>query len=385
MKNSILFVTTIPNALVAFLLPFADHLKQHYWRVDAMSSDIHQSLPCQQHFDHCWDVPLSRKLRDLHRSIGTIQKIRTTILQQQYKIVHVHTPIAAFIVRYALRNMKAKPYVIYTAHGFHFYPDGSWFNNVVFKGMERLAGRWTDALITINQHDFTAAKKMKLVSDECLHHVPGIGIDRHYYDARGVTEIQINTLRQELMLKSDERFLLMVAEFTAQKRHVLAVIALSKIKDETLHLVFAGSGRELESVKKLSITLGIKHRVHFLGHRNDIPILMKASKAVLLLSKREGLPRCLLEAMALGVPVIGARIRGIEDLLQDNAGILIPSGCLPSLIEAIEQLLRDDASVFAMIENAQKKLEQYDINHVLRCHADIYQHALVAYQARVRE
>ena len=67
-------------------------------------------------------------------------------------MVHVHTPVASFVTRYALRKEK-KLKIIYTCHGFHFYKGGSILNWMLFYPIEYLAARWTDKLITINSED----------------------------------------------------------------------------------------------------------------------------------------------------------------------------------------------------------------------------------------
>ena len=72
----------------------------------------------------------------------------------------------------------------------------------------------------------------------------------------------------------------------------------------------------MEETRKLARALGVADRVHFLGHRPDIPALVRASVAVLLPSEREGLPRSVMEALSLGVPVVGTRIRGIVRLAR---------------------------------------------------------------------
>ena len=65
-----------------------------------------------------------------------------------YDLVHVHTPVAAFLTRLAARNMNAS--VLYTAHGFHFYDGAPLLNWLLYYNMERLARRWTAGLVVIN-------------------------------------------------------------------------------------------------------------------------------------------------------------------------------------------------------------------------------------------
>ena len=375
--KKILFVTTIPQTLVTFLLPFAAYFKQKGWIVDAMANGIEGSIECQKSFERCWPIAWGRNPFKIVKLISSIKTIKIKLLRQQYDIIHVHTPIAGFIVRYALRNVKHRPKIIYTAHGFHFYPDGSFILNTVFALLEKLAGKWTDFLVVINSYDLLAAKKMQLVPCSNLHYIPGIGIDMKYYNSALVSDSQILALRLELGLSSEDLVLLMVAEFTSQKRQALAVKALFQLQNPSLHLVFAGGGERMREVSLLAEKLRVDKYVHFLGFRTDIPVLIKTANVMLSLSKREGLARGVMEAMALETPIIGSRIRGTEDLLQDNCGLLVSSGCLLELVQAIHLLLNEPALSAKLTKRALHKVQSYEIDKIIDRYSQIYDQVLL--------
>ena len=104
--NRILFVTTIPGTLRAFLLPFAQHFRAKGWQVDAMAQGISNCAKCLHSFDRVWEVEWSRNPLDPQNLIIAPPQIRLAIAQQDYDIVHVHTPVAAFVTRYALNNLR---------------------------------------------------------------------------------------------------------------------------------------------------------------------------------------------------------------------------------------------------------------------------------------
>src|SRR5206468_12970628 len=100
-----------------------------------------------------------------------------------------------------------------------------------------------------------------------------------------------------------------------------ALAAFARLQDlPQVHLALAGAGPLLDRMQRVAQSLGIAGRVHFLGHRRDVPELILASVATLLPSAREGLPRSCMESLCLGVPVIGTRIRGLHDLIAHGAG-----------------------------------------------------------------
>jgi glycosyltransferase involved in cell wall biosynthesis len=84
-------------------------------------------------------------------------------------------------------------------------------------------------------------------------------------------------------------------------------------------LVLAGKGRLESELRRLAAKFGIQKSVMFLGHRHDIPEVLKAYDVFVLPSVAEGLPGALLEAMATGLPVIASRVGGVPEILNTCA------------------------------------------------------------------
>ena len=107
--TSALFVTTVPITLEAFLLPFADHFRAEGWHIDALANGATADANLDGHFDQRFDVAWSRNPLSPSNLFGTSQRIREIVVAGGYDIVHVHTPIAAFVARYALSEMSKGP------------------------------------------------------------------------------------------------------------------------------------------------------------------------------------------------------------------------------------------------------------------------------------
>ena len=139
--NRVLMVTTLPCTLTSFLLPFAAHFRSIGWQVDAMSCGISTDPKCLKGFDQVWDVEWSRNPLDPRNLLRTPGKIREIVLREKYNIIHVHTPVAAFVTRYALKDLRDRLNckVIYTAHGFHFFKGGNSLKNTAFINLEKPA------------------------------------------------------------------------------------------------------------------------------------------------------------------------------------------------------------------------------------------------------
>ena len=113
-------------------------------------------------------------------------------------------------------------------------------------------------------------------------------------------------------------------------------------------------------------TAGLDPWVEFLGVRQDVPELFRASDAFVLPSLYEGLPLAVLEAMAAWLPVVATRVGGIPDLIEDGThGLLVPPGDACALADAMGRLLRDRSAARAMGAAARvRAAREYDIDAV---------------------
>lgn len=365
----LLFVTTVPSTFRRFLLPYVRHFNSLGWRISGAANGLPADPTVVEALETCHHVPWGRSPRD-PQNARALLAIRRLLVNERFDIVHTHTPVASFLVRLAAASLprSQRPIVIYTAHGFHFHPGGKPLPNLVFRSLERLAGRWTDYLVTINDEDFRAAKSDRIVPSGRLMRMRGIGVDLREFSASALAPAQQH--------EGPARFL-MIAEFNPGKRHRDVVKALHLIKDRTdARVAFAGRGRGVEEVRSLVESLGLADRIDFLGFREDIPQLIAAARATILPSEREGLPRAVLESLAMGTPVIGTRIRGITDLLEDGGGILVPVGDVEALADAMLRLAQDAGLAEALGSEGRKSVEVYDIKRLIGAHEHLYERAL---------
>lgn len=373
----LLQVTTIPLTMEAFLLPYGMHFRQKGWIVHGAAAQLDKSSRAFSAFDRCFDLPFSRDPRKNNLS-ELSSAIRELVLQNSYDIVHVHTPIASFVTRFALRKMhlsQRRPAIIYTAHGFHFHRFARSPVAWLYKAAERLAARWTDYLIVINQEDFRAAAGFMRDSNR-LRQFPGIGIDLQAYSRSAVSEAAVADFRASLGIAPESRVLLTVGELNPGKRHGDAILALRASNSKNVHLIIAGEGPMRQQLVELAREKQISDRVHLVGFRNDIPVVLKSSSALLVPSEREGLSRSVMEAMALQVPVIGSNARGVEDLLQKGAGLIFPVGDVLSLASAIDQLLSEGTVSRRLVETALNRLHIYSLPKLFQLHESLYNEAL---------
>ncbi|MDJ0734632.1 MAG: glycosyltransferase family 4 protein [Nostocaceae cyanobacterium] len=376
--NSLLIIAAIPDTIRAFLLPFAVYFRTRGWRVDAIAQGISTDIACLQAFDRVWDVDLYRSPLDPRNLLIAPSQIREIVVREKYDIVHVHMAVAAFITRYALKDTRklGSPQVIYTAHGFNFYRGGEPLHNSIFLTLEKLAGGWTDYLVVMNQEDKEAAKSHHILPPQRVRYMPGIGVDISHYSLNRVSDADVLQVRQEMKLAADTRLFLSIAEFIPRKRHRDMLEAFAGVARDNVCLAFAGEGPLTEKMQQLASQLGIQDRVRFLGFRRDIPTLIQAAVATILVSEHEGLPRSIMESLCMGVPVIGTDIRGIRDLLLDGCGFLVKLGNTKQLTKAMEWILDHPEKAKVMGEYGRKMMTAYDLQNILQLHETLYTEAL---------
>lgn len=376
--TKLLIVTTISETINAFLRPYACHFRSKGWIVDGLTRETSKSHLDRHLFNTIWPVEWSRNPLNPRHLLQTASQVRRIVEQLDYDLVHVHTPVAAFVTRYALQPLRrrGRPAVIYTAHGFHFFRGGSRLRNAIFLCLEKLAGQWTDYLVVINQEDAEVARNQRIVPPERVRYMPGIGIDLAFYNPDTLADSEVARIRRELQLTPSEKVLLMIAEFVPRKRHQDVLHAFAAIQQTDAHLVLAGDGPLLEPMRRLAATLGLSNRVRFLGQRQDIPVLIRASAATILPSAQEGLPRSVMESLSLATPVIGSNIRGTRDLLATGGGILVDVGDVQGLARAMAWILENPTHAQAMGRQGRAQMAQYDLRRIIALHEELYTQAL---------
>jgi glycosyltransferase involved in cell wall biosynthesis len=135
------------------------------------------------------------------------------------------------------------------------------------------------------------------------------------------------------------------------------VLVMQRIRGAALHVV--GGGPLEDELRALVRHLGIASSVRFHGHQQEVLPFLQAADLFVLPSYVEGLSNTLLEAMAVGLPVVATRISGSEDIVDEGkTGFLVPPGEVPALAEAIIALLENPAGAAAMGRQARQRVVQ---------------------------
>ncbi len=126
------------------------------------------------------------------------------------------------------------------------------------------------------------------------------------------------------------------------------------------HAVIVGDGPQRGAWESLAQALGVRQRIHFVGHQADVPAWLAACDVFVQPSDREGMPNAVLEAMAAGRPVVATAVGGTPDVVVDGeTGLLAPRRDPAALAWAIQSLLDDPALAQAMGAAGRQRVEQH--------------------------
>lgn len=356
--KKVLYVTTVSRTINAFLIPHINMLLDNGYEVHcACSIDKPVDKELQRRGVKIFEVPFSRN----PLGIGNIKAfIKLEELQRinDYDIVHVHTPIAAIYGRLLKLNFPSLR-TIYTEHGYHFLKGGSKLGWILYYPIEKIMAKFTDVTININKEDYEITKE-KLKPKKC-YLLNGVGLDLDKYKKLSSKEIQEK--RKEFGLKDKDFVVLMVAEINKNKNNIQLINAMDILKDKypNIKVLCIGDGTLKESLEKQIILRNLQNNIFMLGYRLDVNKLINISDIGILLSRREGLPRNIMEFMACGRKVIATDIRGCRDLICDETiGILVNVGDYESTAKAIEKYyILNDKSF-----EVSKEIRKYDIETI---------------------
>lgn len=356
--KKVLYVTTVSRTINAFLIPHINMLLDNGYEVHcACSIDKPVDKELQRRGVKIFEVPFSRN----PLGIGNIKAfIKLEELQRinDYDIVHVHTPIAAIYGRLLKLNFPSLR-VIYTEHGYHFLKGGSKLGWILYYPIEKIMAKFTDVTININKEDYEITKE-KLKPKKC-YLLNGVGLDLDKYKKLSSKEIQEK--RKEFGLKDKDFVVLMVAEINKNKNHIQLINAMDILKDKypNIKVLCIGDGTLKESLEKQIILRNLQNNIFMLGYRLDVNKLINISDIGILLSRREGLPRNIMEFMACGRKVIATDIRGCRDLICDETiGTLVNVDDYESTAKAIEKYYILNDKSFEVSEEIRK----YDIESI---------------------
>lgn len=176
---------------------------------------------------------------------------------------------------------------------------------------------------------------------------------------------------------ADMELVIAVGRYREEKNHALLVRAAAQLaarRPRLRVLVVGEPGPEERPVRELAARLGVEHVVTLAGERADVADLIAAADVLAHPSSREALGLVIVEAMALGTPVVATAVGGVPTVVTDGeTGLLVPPGDAAALAAAIERLLDDEALRHRLATAARAVYEQrFTVDRMVDAYASLY-------------
>lgn len=370
----ILYVSNVRSHIGQFHTSFINLLKENGHTIDVSCFD---NSADKDGFDFksinkFHFIPLQRSPYK-KENIKAIKQLKELIIKEKYDIIHCHTPMGAVAARVAAKQAKSNAKVLYTAHGFHFFKGAPTKNWMFFYPVEKLLAHYTDKLITINQEDYDLATAKKFKVKDGIVKVNGVGVDLSKFSV--ATPQAKAELRKEYGFADDEFILIYPADYSYRKNHEMLFEAVYKLKEQipTIRVLMPGQQQKLAEYTKMVKELGIEKHIDMLGYRRDIPKLITLSDVSVSTSRQEGLPVNLIEALAIGKPIVATDVRGNGDLIEDGVnGYKIELNNSDQMAEKLLEIYKNSQLAAEMGRNAVDMSKKYSIQRVNESLAEIY-------------
>ena len=288
-------------------------------------------------------------------------------------IVHTHSSKAGILGRWAAWCARV-PVIIHTIHGYGITPaQPPWLCRILIL-LERMTGWITTHWIAVAQADVEKGITWGLF-DRTQVSVVRPGIDPHPFQ----TDIDTTTrdaLRAQFGVGPAEYLVGTVACLKPQKAPEDFVAVATQVCKAVPNARFAliGDGDLRPRIESLIEVNGLHKRLHLAGWRRDIPTVMKIFDAFLLTSHWEGLPRVLLEARAIGLPVVATRVGGVEEVIvQGRHGWLSNAGDIAGLSAHVIRVLKNrEANLKDVSQSVEALPKEFHLEEMVKQYESLY-------------
>lgn len=319
-------------------------------------------------------VGLPRTIKPF-QMIASVFEMAAYMRRERVEIVHTHCVVPGILGRIAA-VLAGVPTIVHTIHGFDLAGSPGPLLTRLYMLAEKLCGRVTRMTLSQNRADLETVRELKIVPPERLRFIGnGIDLRRFRPTARTVDPQAPITI-------------LCTARFEPVKNHPMLFAAIRKVKErgKRIRVWLVGAGHLRDEYERRCNELEIADIVEFLGYRDDMPELLARTDIAVLTSIDEGIPRAMLEAMAMRVPTVATDVVGTkETVVDDETGFLVPLNDVGALTDRLIQLIDDPALRERMGVRGRARVEsEFDEDKIVDALAGIYRE-LAATTNRVAE
>lgn len=293
---------------------------------------------------------------------SAVKQVRAHIIKNRLDVLHTHGYKTDVIGVLAARGTDCK--TISTPHGWS--TDAGWKLRI-YEAIDRGTFCFFDRVVPLSEDLYKGLgaipfvrRKLQLISN---------GVDLSDIDKSSAVADEI------LAWKSKGNFVIgYIGQLISRKGLDVLIKALARLDSKRWMLAIIGDGESKHELVQLARDSGLDDRVRFFGFRSDRISFLKGFDAFVLPSRLEGVPRCLMEAMACRVPVIASDIPGCRDLVKHGQnGMLFTTDNIEALCSTLSMLMSDGGLRERLASNARKTIdEQWSASSMAKKYASLY-------------
>ena len=295
---------------------------------------------------------------------GWAGRFRRLVAEGRPDVVHVHAPQPAAVARPVVRSFgRLRPALVYTEHN-------TWGG---YRLATRLANAATypldDYRLVVSEEALSSIPRLLRARSEVLVH----GID---LDGARSRSVRRDDVRAELGVGDGEVLVVTVANLREHKDYPTLLAAARLVARSGLPVRFAAAGQgPLEGTVRSEVSrLGLGGSFSLLGYRADALDVLAAADVFCLSSRAEGYPVALMEALALGRPVVATAVGGVAHAVRSGVeGVLVPPSSPEALAAALIEVADDPARREAMGRAAAERAVLFDVARAAERHAELYE------------
>lgn len=354
----------IDQTMKIFLKELCKGLEQEGFEVICVCSKGPYTEELQSEGLNIVNIQIERKI-NLYSNTKSIYKLFRFFKNERPHILHVHTPLASIMARIAGKLVKV-PVVVYTAHGFYFHENMPALKYKLMLNLEKyMAKYFTDFIFTQSEEDRATAVSNDFLEESKILCI-GNGVDLYgKFNPHNVNLAEIESLYEELKLTKEDTIITFIGRLVGEKGIVELIEAFCSINnDGSIKLLIVGDAdqgcRDTKTKNMIISRYKYSKNIIFMGFREDINSILYATDIFCLPSYREGMPRTIIEAMAMECAVIATDIRGCrEEVADGETGFLIKPKSASEIKNRLEILIKDKKLLGSMKAEGRRRAEKY--------------------------
>ncbi len=319
------------------------------------------------------DVPVVELRKRPGNDWNVVRRLAEVLRREQVDVVHSHNWVTLVETTLA-RRWAQTPVHVHAQRGmFHHGQDAARWKQAA----RRMATRWAcsraDAVVAVADSVRDDLIETWGVAADSVQVIPN-GVDVPSHDASGETA---RRLRASLGIAADAVVVGSVGRLVPVKDFATLIRAAAQVGQQAgcVHGMIVGDGPEMPRLRDVIAELGVGNRVHLVGEQSNVGDWLQAMDIYVNCSLSEGMSQSVLEAMALGRPLVVTDVGENRALAggEDGCGVIVPAGCPDELARGIGRLLPSAARLAYGQRAAARHGSRYALETMLSAYEGLYE------------